>query len=200
MAETAAKARTGAGSAPALPARRRFTVDEYYRMAEIGILRPDERVELLDGEVFTMAPIGSRHAGRLNFLAEWFFARLLGRAIVSVQNPVRLSSGAEPEPDLALLRPRPDHYDRAHPGPDDVLLLIEVADSSLAYDRGRKLPQYAEAGIPEVWLVDLPGNRVFLYRDPSPAGYQTIATLGRGDVLSPAAFPDLRLPVAELLP
>lgn len=126
MRERGAQAR--ASKAGALPARRRFTVDEYYRMAEAGILDRDERVELLEGEIYQMAPIGSGHAECLRILTEWFVSRLIGRAVVSVQSPVRLSSGAEPEPDLALLRRRPEGYAQAHPGPDDVLLA----------DRGRR--------------------------------------------------------------
>lgn len=200
MSEAAAKGRPAGGRAEALPARRRFTVEEYYRMAEAGILGPDERVELLNGEIYTMAAIGNRHARCVDFAGEWFIIRLAGRAIVRIQGPVRLSSGAEPEPDLALLRPRADRYGAARPGPDDILLLIEVADTSLAHDRDLKLPLYAAAGIREVWLVDLTSNQVLVHRDPSPTGYRSVSTVGRDGALTPAAFPDLGMQVAELLP
>jgi len=199
MSKTKTRRVPASGNTRVLPARRRFTVDEYYRMAEAGILAPDERVELIAGEVFDMAPIGSR-AGCVTFLARWFITRLGERATVIIQSPVRLSDGSEPEPDLALLRPRPDDYREVHPVPGDVLMLIEVADTSLTYDCEIKLPLYAEAGIPEVWIVDLTSNQVLTYREPSPRGYRTVATLGRGDTLLPAVFTDLALPVDELLP
>jgi len=200
MAKTALSTRPAGGSAK--PARRRFTVDEYYRMAETGILTPDERVELLNGEIYEMAAMGSRHAGRVSFLSRWLNARLAARAIVRVQLPIHLSAGSEPEPDLAvvLLRKDDPDYDRAHPTPDEVRLVIEIADSSLAYDRDLKLPRYAEAGIPEVWIVDLLSNRVLVYREPEGANYRSVETVGRDGTLAPTAFADLHLPVAELLP
>ncbi|MGI8554167.1 MAG: Uma2 family endonuclease [Dehalococcoidia bacterium] len=182
-----------------MPARRLFNVEEYERMGETGILHEEERVELLDGEILQMAAMGSRHAGCVEFLVEWFIARLAGRVIVRVQNPVRLRPRSQPEPDLALLRPRADRYRSAHPGPEDVYLIIEVAESSLAYDRDRKLPRYAKAGIPEVWIVDLIGERVSLYRAPHADRYQQISVAERGGTLTPEAFPELSLPVAELL-
>jgi len=182
------------------PVRRRFTVDEYHRMAEAGILHEDDRIELIDGEILCVAAIGSRHFASVNAFTGWFATRLAGRVIVSVQNPVRLSSGSEPEPDLALLRPRSDGYASALPGPDDVFLLIEVADTTLRYDRETKLPLYAEAGIPEVWIVDLQRERVLAYREPRAGDYQQVSTVVRGGTLSPAAFSDLTLPVAEILP
>jgi Uma2 family endonuclease len=183
------------------PRRRRFNVDEYYRMAEAGILGPDERVELLGGEIYEMAPMGSRHAGRVRFLDHWFDRRLGGRGVVSAQCPLRLSDGSEPEPDLALLRIRPDDpdYDRSHPLPGDVLLVVEIADTSLSYDRDRKLPRYAEAGIPEVWIVDLTRRRLLAWREPSARRYQASFELAGVDTVAPLAFPDLRLTVGELL-
>ena len=199
MSETDAKKGMAGGRPGVLPARRRFSADEYHRMADAGILGPEERVELLEGDIYTMAAIGSRHARCVDTLAEWLIVRLAGRAIVRIQGPVRLSSGLEPEPDLALLRPRADRYGEEHPGPGDLLLLIEVADTSLAYDRDLKLPRYAEAGIPEVWLVDLTANQVLIHRDPSGPRYASVSTAGRGDTLTPAAFPDLRLPIDDLL-
>jgi Uma2 family endonuclease len=183
---------------PSVP-RRHFTVDEYYCMAKAGVLREDERVELLDGEILEMSPIGSRHAACVRGLTERFVLQLAGRAIVSTQNPVRLSSGSEPEPDLALLRPRADGYAKSHPGPEDVLLIIEVSDTTLHYDRDTKLPFYAAAGIPEVWLWDLNGARVLVYREPRDGQYRRTSVIERGGVLSPEAFPDLELLVDDIL-
>ncbi|MHB8574583.1 MAG: Uma2 family endonuclease [Dehalococcoidia bacterium] len=183
----------------AAPARRCFDVDEYYRMGEAGILGVDERVELLEGEIITMPPIGSGHSGGVNRLAQPFFARLAGRAIVSVQNPVRLSSGSEPVPDIVLLRPRADFYTASHPGPDDVLLLIEVADSSLGYDRGRKLAVYAVAGIAEYWIIDLRGGRILIYRHPKDGEFTQMLIAERDATISSLAFPDVLFSAAELL-
>lgn len=200
MPKSTGTARARTGDTEVLPARRRFSVDEYERMTQVGILHEDDRVELIDGEIFELAPIGSRHAARVTFLGRWFITRLGERATVSIQSPVQLSDESELEPDLVLLRPRSDDYEHALPGPGDVLLLIEVADTSLAYDRDVKLPRYARAGIPEIWIVALTSSQVLVYGDPSPAGYRRTLTLGRGDTLSSAAFPDLRLSVDGLLP
>ena len=179
--------------------RRRFTVDEYYRMAEAGILREDDRVELLDGEIVEMTPIGPGHAGQVNCLTRIFTSRLGDRAIVSVQNPVILGTHWEPEPDFVLLRPRLDDYRTAHPRPADVLLVVEVADTSLARDRKIKLPAYAAAGVPEVWILNLREERIEVYRDPAADGYRDVRRWGRGTRLAPRAFSDLELSVDEVL-
>jgi Uma2 family endonuclease len=179
--------------------RRRFTVDEYHQMAAAGILTEDDPVELLDGEIIEMSPIGDRHAACILRGTTIFSARLAGRALVSVQNPVRLSSGSEPEPDIALLRPRADFYSSGKPGPEDVLLIIEVADTSLVYDRDVKLRFYAESGIREVWIVDLNAARVLVYREPKGISYEQVLVVGREGTLSPLAFPDVVVPVADLI-
>ena len=179
--------------------RRRFTVDEYYRMAEAGILTEDDRVELLEGEVFQMSPIGSRHAACVGRLTHILPSRLGGRAIVWVQNPLRLDVYNEPQPDVALLRPRDDFYASSHPGPGDVLLVVEVVETTASYDRSLKVPLYARFGVPEVWLVDLNAETVEVYRGPSASGYQDIRYLGRGETLAPAAFPDVAIPVDAVL-
>jgi Uma2 family endonuclease len=181
------------------PVRRLFSVDEYYRMAEAGIFGPDERVELIDGEIIEMAAMGSRHATKVRRLMRRFIVHLGDRAIVSVQSPIRLSSLAEPEPDIAILRPREDEYDGSHPGPGDVLLLIEVADTSLSYDRGRKLPLYAREGVPETWLVDLLHEQIEVYRRPEHGRYQDVEKFARGARLSPLSFSDLSISVDEIL-
>jgi Uma2 family endonuclease len=179
--------------------RRRFTVDEYHRMGEAGVFGPEDRVELLDGEVIEMSPIGSEHAGCVNALEDLFRHRLRHKVIVSVQNPFLLSSYSEPLPDLCLLRPRADFYRRSHPQSGDVLLVIEVASGSLVYDRGRKRPAYADAGVAELWIVDLAGEAVLVHRRPSGRTYRLSARYSRGAHIAPQACPDGRIPVAEIL-
>lgn len=179
--------------------RRLFTVKEYYKMAEAGILHEDDRVELIEGEIVQMPPIGSYHAGDVNRLAEIFFTRVGRRAIVSVQNPIRLSEYSEPQPDVALLHRRPDFYTTAHPGPQDVLLVVEVADTSADYDREVKALLYARAGIREYWLWDLAGETVEVYQQPSPEGYQQARRFQRGERLAPEALPELELSVDDML-
>jgi Uma2 family endonuclease len=179
--------------------RRRFTVEEYHQMAEAGVFSEDERVELIDGEIIEMAAIGSRHAScvmRLNYL---FSQRIGEQAIVNVQNPVHLSLSSEPQPDVALLRPRADFYAQGHPQPPDVFLIVEVADSSVGFDRELKAPLYARAGIPEMWLANLTDDHVDVYRHPHPSGYQEIRRVQRGQRLAPAAFPDVDLAVDDIL-
>lgn len=179
-------------------ARRRFTVDEYHRMAEAGILREDDRVELLDGEIVEMTPIGPAHAGQVNRLTRIFTGRLGDRAVVSVQNPIVLGTHWEPEPDVVLLRPRADYYRSAHPRPDDVLLVVEVAETSLARDREVKLRAYAAAGVPELWIVDLAGSGLEVCRDPAGDEYRDVRRLKRGRV-APLAMSDVELSVEELI-
>ncbi|MBM2812424.1 MAG: hypothetical protein HW416_3183 [Chloroflexi bacterium] len=180
-------------------ARRLFTVADYYRMAETGILAEDDRVELIEGEIVEMPPIGDRHASCVGRTTDLFF-RLFGNlARVWVQNPVRLSNRSEPVPDLMLLQPRPDFYVSGHPKASDVLLLVEVSDSSEAYDRRVKLPLYAREGVPEVWIVDLGRSVVRVHREPSPTGYALVATHRRGERIAPAAFPDIVIKIEEIL-
>jgi Uma2 family endonuclease len=181
----------------ALPARWRFTVDDYEGMIESGILDENDRVELIDGEIIEMAAVGGQHAACVNDLAEWFILRLQGRAIISIQNPVRLRPRSEPEPDIMLLRPRGDRYRQGLPGPEDVLLIIEVSDSTLHFDRGTKLPLYAAAGIPEVWIVDLERRRVLVHRQPDGDLYREAVVVDDGS-LSPLAFPDATLRLDEI--
>jgi len=179
---------------------RRFTVDEYYRMAESGILREEERVELIEGEIVRMAAIGSRHAACVDRLTSLFVRGIGDRFQVRVQNPVRLSDRTEFEPDLAVLRLRPDGYAGGHPGPADVLLVIEVADSSLDKDREIKAPLYAQAGIVEYWLVNLVEQTIDVSREPTEGTFRNVDRHGRGDVLHPRAFAGLAVPVDAVLP
>jgi Uma2 family endonuclease len=178
---------------------RRFTVDDYHRMAEVGILIPGERVELIDGHVLEMAPIGPRHVWCVMYLTELFVRRLEGRAVTSSQNSLRLGRWSEPEPDLALLRPPLDRYRETLPAPADAVLVVEVADSSQHRDRVVKLPRYAAAGVPEVWIVDLDGGAVEVYRDAAGPGYRIARRAGRDDSVAPAAFPDISIVVADIL-
>ncbi|HQZ72235.1 MAG TPA: Uma2 family endonuclease [Anaerolineae bacterium] len=179
--------------------RRRFSIDDYYRMAESGVIAPDERTELLDGQVVFQMTINARHAGCVNRLNQFLSRQLIDRAIVAVQNPLRLGPYSEPQPDIALLRPREDSYDRSHPHPEDVLLLIEVADSSLDLDRRVKMPLYAAAGIAEVWLIDLANDAVEVYRDPDARGYRQLQRSSRGSSLTALLLPDMQVGIDEVL-
>ena len=177
------------------PRDRRFTVDEYYRMAEAGIIRPDERVELVDGRIVAMNPIGSPHAWCVSRLNRVFMPR--DDVLTNVQNPICLDDRSEPEPDLVVMRLETP-TDR-HPRPEDILLVIEVADTSLAYDRGVKLPMYAQAGIPEVWVVNLVGEAIERYADPTGGGYRVVERVGRGERLESVAVPSLWVDVDAVL-
>ena len=197
-----------AGVTPATPApaggltrlRRKFTVAEYYRMAEEGILQPTERVELIDGVIFVMPPIGIPHAAGVRRIERVLHQALGAAATISVQNPLRLDDYAEPQPDIAILRFREDDYITAHPGPEDTLLAVEVSDSSLAFDLEVKSRRYAAAGIPEMWVMNLPGDCIDRLDQPMSAGYARHTIFRRGETLRPAARPDLELAVDDLLP
>ena len=179
--------------------RRLFTVSEYERMAEAGILREDDRVELIGGEIVRMAPIGGPHAGRVRLL-DWNFSHSLGDAVVvDTQNPLWIDEYTEPQPDVMLLRPPIQRYATEHPRPRDVLLSVDVAEASASYDRRVKVPLYARAGIPEIWLVDLERQTITVYRDPSPQGYRLVRTVRRGEHLTPLAFPDRPLAADDIL-
>ncbi len=179
--------------------RRRFTVDEYHRMGEVGILTDADRVELIDGEIVEMTPIGAPHARCVMFLNDVFVRHLAGRAVVSPQNSLRLGVHLEPQPDIILLRPPLARYAKLIPGPQDTLLVVEVAETSQHRDREIKLPHYAAAGVPEVWIVDLDAGALEVYRDATPEGYRTGRRLGRGERVSPAAFLDLVIEVDDIL-
>ncbi|MDQ3678937.1 MAG: Uma2 family endonuclease [Actinomycetota bacterium] len=181
------------------PVRHRFTVGEYHQMAEGGVFTEDDRVELLEGEIVEMVPIGSRHAACVTRLSRFFFEQVEGRAVVWVQNPVRLGRHSEPQPDVALLRPSVDDYAGGHPGPGDVLLLVEVGETTPAWDREHKLPLYASAGVREVWLVDLAAGTVEAYHRPEGGAYGEIERVGPGETLGPRAFQDVSLAVSDLL-
>jgi Uma2 family endonuclease len=178
--------------------RHRLTVRDYYRMAEVGILGWDDRVELLEGQVVDLAPAGPRHALAIDALNEILVLACASRARARVQQPIELDEYSEPEPDVALVRRPWDGYPDSHPHAPDVLLLIEVADSSLAFDRGAKLELYARAGISEYWIVDLTSNRVLTHREPQDGGYASVAVLDMSGTLQIAALPGVTIPVAQI--
>jgi Uma2 family endonuclease len=177
--------------------RWRFTVHDYHRMGEAGILHEDDRVELIEGELVQMTAIGTRHFSCVNRLNRLFVMNVGDEAIVSVQNPVRLNEYNEPQPDLTVIRSR--DYRESLPMPEDVLLLIEVSDTTLAYDRGVKLPLYAQAGIREAWIVDLAGETIGRYTDPSEEGYRLADQIRRGQTLESDALPGPTPSVDEVL-
>ena len=178
--------------------RHLFTVDDFAHMGEAGILAEDDRVELIDGEIREMTPIGPAHAAIVDRLAELLLGHLAGKANVRIHNPIRLGRYTEPQPDLVVARRRTDYYAGRHPEAGDVRLVIEVADSSLPYDRVEKAPRYAGAGIPEAWLVDVPGETVTVYTGPDPGGYASQRLLRRGEVVASAAVAELRIAVDEI--
>jgi Uma2 family endonuclease len=178
--------------------RRLFTVEEYHRMTNAGVLSEGDRVELIHGEIVRMTPIGARHAACVARLTA-LFSRLHQKSIVWVQNPIRLQQHSEPQPDLSLLRLRSDFYDQAHPTGEDVLLVVEVAETSEDYDRAIKVPLYCREGIPEVWLVDLSEEIIEVYVSPSSHGYKEVRRFARGQRVSPQAFPSPALTVDDVI-
>ncbi len=179
--------------------RKRFTTREYEQIIAAGVIAEDDRIELLEGEIVEMSPIGPSHSACIDRLNQ-HLQRLVGdSAIVRVQSPVRLSEYSAPQPDLTLLQPRHDFYATGHPEPEDILLLIEVSESSLAYDRAVKLPLYAQVGIPEVWVVALLPQVIEVHRSPGENGYVDMQQFRRGDKLSAINFPELALTVDAVL-
>lgn len=179
--------------------RRLFSTNEYHRLVNAGILHEKERIELIQGELILMAPIGSSHASRVDRLNRIFNKYVGERAIIRVQNPVKIDDHSEPEPDIALLKPRSDFYAERHPAPQEVFLIVEVADTSLDYDRNVKMPLYAQQGISEAWLINLPEHCVELYTEPSPQGYEVHRIFHTGKIIISSIFPDLHVPVEEIL-
>ena len=177
----------------------RFSVAKYYQLAEIGVLRPEHRVELLNGEFYDKPRRSPFHCSVTCELSTLFCLNSRDRWIVSVHIPLRLDEFSEPEPDLMLVRFRDDYYYNQHLGPADALLVIEVAENALEFDRELKLPAYGRAGISEVWIVNLNELTVDVYREPHFAGYASRTVLRAGEQASPAAFPDVSVDVAELL-
>ena len=184
------------------PTPRLFTVDEYYKMAEVGILRPDEKVQLVEGIIVQMPAICPRHAFNVGRVTRLLGGRLGERAEIRTQNPIHLSDGSEPEPDVALVQPHADEsrtYEKRHPTPEETFLVVEIADSTLSFDLGTKAASYARHGVGELWVIDLQGHVLVVHREPTAEGYARFDTLARGDSISPLAFPDVTFTVDEVL-
>jgi len=179
---------------------KKFTISQYYLMSETGILTENDRVELIEGEILEMSPIGTGHAVCVNRLAKVLFSSLSDEITISVQNPVRLSNFSEPEPDFAILKGQPEDYESKHPEPEDILVLIEVSDSTIEYDRTTKAPLYARQKIHELWIIDLNALVVEVYRFPSPEGYQQIQVFRQDQSIAFEAFPNILIEVAKILP
>jgi Uma2 family endonuclease len=179
--------------------RKKFTVGQYHQMIESGILTDCDRVELLEGEIIEMSPVGRQHAACVDRLNELFVLALASRAIVRVQSPIRLSNNSEPQPDVSILQRRPDFYAEGHPQSQDVLALVEVSDTTVEFDRTVKVPLYAQDYIAEVWIVDLNAEAVQVHRVPSSTGYQQVQTFRRGQSLSFQAFTDVQFTVEQFL-
>ena len=197
---TKAPPKTAQTETPAPPETRKFTVEEYYRMAEVGILQPNEKVELINGEIIVMSPIGNPHASTVRRIE-----RVMGRAFgdaatISGQNPVRLGNYSDLQPDVAILRYREDDYFGKPPAAEDVLLVIEVSETSLAYDRGTKANMYAIANVPETWVMNLVEDCIESFTQPGPNGYANHTIYRRGDRISPSTLPDVEFAVEDLLP
>lgn len=182
---------------PELP-RHRWTVDEYHRMGEVGLLDPDVRVELIEGEIVEMAPIGDAHAAISNRLTRLLVVTVAERGIVAVGNPVRLNQNSEPHPDFTVLRPRAD-YETRGPRPEDVLLAVEVSDTTLRRDRRVKLALYARAGIPEFWIVNLETREVEIYRSPAGDTYASVERKSPGNVATIDALPGVTIAIGQIL-
>jgi Uma2 family endonuclease len=178
--------------------RRLFSTDEYHRMGEVGILTPDDKVELIEGELVQMAPIGSWHAGTVATIYR-LFSRCVGDdAIVWIQNPIALPPHSEPQPDVALLKPRADSYRDKLATANDVLLIIEVSDTTLAYDRDAKIPLYARHGIAEAWLIDRQAQTVSIFLNPSDSGYRKVLMPSKDARVTPSLLPHISIPLADL--
>jgi len=180
--------------------RHRITVDDYHQMAAVGIFGPETRVELVAGEVLDMSPIGSLHAALVRALSRRLAEAAGDRALVAVGDPLHLDRASEPQPDIALLSPRSDWYAAAHPRAADVLLVVEVAESSLAYDLGIKVPLYGRHGIPEAWVIDARTRTVHVFREPSAEGYALTRVVPADGMIASLVFPEAMLSIGSLVP
>ncbi len=176
-----------------------ISVNDYQKMAETGILNETARVELIAGEIIDMAPIGSRHAAMVNRLMRLLVNATANAAIVSVQNPIVLGDYSEPEPDIALLKPKANDYEDALPTAQDILLLIEVADSTLLYDRQIKAPLYAEFAIPELWLIDIQQSTMTIFQQPIDKNYSLELKINTAAAVTPLLLPDVKLNLQKVL-
>ena len=177
---------------------RFWTVEEYHQMREKEVLHPEERVELLQGKILQIAPKNPPHAATNLCAANCLNQCLAGKALVRIQDPIALSAFSEPEPDLAIVQRKEGFYRDRHPAPDDVYLLIEIADTTLNFDRDQKAPIYAEADIPEYWILDVNTKQVYVFRQPHQGRYQEERILGETATISLLAFPEVTIAVAQL--
>ncbi len=186
-------------SSPAANVRHKLTVSDYYRMGDAGILHEDDRIELIEGELIDMAPIGSRHAMTVNRIMRQIHNAVDEPYVISNQNPLRLSDLTEPQPDGMILKPRENEYADAHPGPEDVIVLIEVADTSLEYDKKVKVPLYARHGVREVWLINLNARQLERYTQPGETGYGQCEILDKTGTISLVGLPDVVIDLGRIL-
>jgi Uma2 family endonuclease len=182
------------------PRRHRITVDEYHRMAEVGLIAPDARVELIEGEIIEMPPIGNPHAATVDQLNGLLHDDVGKRAIIRCQGPVQLGDFSEPQPDFALLARRNDFYRQQRPTSADTLLAIEVSDTSARYDLNRKMALYAKYGIREYWVIELARRRVHIFRAPTEAGYDDVSCTEDPAAMALTALPDITLDLTSLFP
>lgn len=181
------------------PARKLFTVTEYHQMIEAGVLKEDDRVELLNGEIIEMCPIGPPHAAHVDRLVYILPPKLKGKAILRVQSPIILNDNSQPQPDLSLLKPRADFYANGHPTPADVLVVIEVSDSTVEKDRRAKIPAYALAEIRETWMIDLVEDRIEVHSNLYNGIYQEVRIIQRGQKVISRSLPQLKLKADQIL-
>lgn len=184
--------------APLTIPRRLLTLDEYHTIGAAGVLKEDDRIELIEGEMIEMAPIGSRHVAKVNWLAHLFSQCVGDHAIVSVQNPIALPPHNEPQPDIALLKPRADYYEGKLPGAEDIMLVVEVADTTLAYDRDSKMPIYARHGIVEAWLVDIQARMLSIFLEPGAKSYQRLLNPAESESVTPVLLPNVVIQLTDL--
>ena len=178
---------------------RKFSVEDYHRFIDLGIFKPEERIELWEGEFVEMSPIGKRHAGTVSALSDILKDYLHKKALVWSQNPIVLSDFSEPQPDVTLLKRRDDFYRQISATAQDVLLTMEVADSTVKYDRDIKFPKYAANGIQEAWLIDLENDRVEIHTQPTKNGYRLVKILHRGDIAESTVFAEIKIAVDDIL-
>jgi hypothetical protein len=199
MTHVAPSSWTEFGRLPPSPeGRMRFTRQAYHQMLDVGVLNPNDRLELLDGEIMMMSPIGPNQSGLIRRLTDFFVKHLPDSIECSIQLPLAVSDHSEPEPDVALVRRRDDDYRTEHPGPEDVVLIIEVAQSSRNIDLGIKLRLYAEAGIKEYWVVDVDHKSVIVHRQLQGAEYRDVQSFGPGSTIAPIDVPSCPLDVGNL--
>jgi Uma2 family endonuclease len=179
--------------------KRLFSVDEYHQMITAGIIKEDDRVELIDGEIIAMPPIGPSHASNVDRLTSIFYFNLGNTIIVRIQSPIQLNDYSEPQPDVAILKYRSDFYKNNHPKPEDILLVVEIAETSVEYDRSFKIPRYAQSNIIETWLFDLKNKRIEMHRNPMNDIYQEIRIAQKGQQISCINFPNITFSVDDLL-